>query len=732
MLASLAALLLAAAAPADTAWGAIRGSVLSEPGGNPLPSAVVEATTGGQTLTDSAGAYLLPRVAAGRQTVRVHSLDHEPFEVEVFVPARGEVVVEVSLRHRPLALDTVVAANAGGAAGAPSDPAPRGEAALTDLTAFEGPGTGLDPVGTSGNGTGSGGGGSGEDVLMVRGSAADLKLVLLDGAPVYAPFHMAGLIESFEPGLLSGARLYLGGAPARYDGGVSYVLDLATRGANGERWSGGASADMVAVRGEADGPLWKGAGLLLASRAVHGASLGRLEGEPFPYAYADGLARLDVSLGRGARLAVTGFANREGVRIDTSPWRDNFLRWSNGAGSARLRGPLLGAQGELTVAFSGFDAWLPNAGKELVVQSHQRRARVAVDFTRDLGALRLGYGYAWDRQWARHTVLDRSAAEERLAFARDTFGTVGGWYVDGLWRAAPGWLVRGGLRGDMYAAGPFISFSPRLALTWWVTPRATLTLAGGRYHQLVLSRSKEPFDYGDPDLANQLGIPTVLTVASGTHLALALDQQLTQGVRLGLEGYYKRFQGVPDPETVGNHASGVDVWVRRGEGAVSGWMGYSLAWYWSSLEAEPDSGPTRPPFTGRQTLSAGLAAQARHGRAEVRLAYGSGLPYSSLGTAPPPGSGDLPEAPLPATPGEVAAPLSRPPQDFLRIDVQLSRTFTPRLRGHETALTPYVRVMNALDRRDNLYYRYSRTGDLDTAPAATLPILPVFGLEWKL
>lgn len=720
MLAPLAALLLAAAAP-DTSWGAIRGRVQSDAGGLPLSSAVVEATTGGHTLSDSAGAYLLPRVAAGRQTLRVHSIDHDPAEVEVYVPAGGEVVLELTLHHRPLALDTV-SASGGGVGGARVDPAPRGEAAITDLTAFEGPGTGLDPA--SGSGTGSGGGGSGEDVLLVRGAAADLKLVLLDGAPVYAPFHMAGLIDSFEPGLLSGARLYLGGAPARYDGGVSYVLDLATRGARTDRWSGGASADMVAVRGEADGPLWKGAGLLMASRAVHG-SLGKLEGQPFPYSYADGLARLDVSLGGGVRLAATGFANREGVRIDTTPWRDNFLRWSNAAGSARLRGELFGAQGELTLALSAFDAWLPNAARQRVVQSHQERARVALDFTRDLGALRLGYGYAYDRQWARHRVLDRSAGE-RLAFARDTFGTVGGWYVDGLWRAGRQWLARGGLRGDMYAGGPFISFSPRLAVTWLPTPRAALTLAGGRYHQLVLSRSREPFDYGDPDLANQLGIPTVFAVAGSTHLTLALDQEVVQGVRLGLEGYYKHFEDIPDPEAVGDFASGVDVWVRRAEGAVSGWMGYSLAWYWSRQAVLPDS--ARAAFSGRQTLSAGVAAAGRHGRAEVRVAYGSGLPYSSATGVTDPTLGDPP----PSLPGEVAVPLARAPQDFLRVDVQVSRTFTPSLRGHETALTPYVRVMNALDRRDNLFYRYSRTGDLATHPAATLPLVPVLGLEWKL
>ena len=717
MLAPFVALLIAAAP--DTAWGTIRGSVQSDRGRAPLASAVVEATHGGQTLTDSTGAYVLPRVAAGRQTVRVRTLDHAPYELQVIVPARGEVVIDVTLEYRPLALDTV-SATSGGVAGATSDPAPRGEAALTEFTVIEGPGTSLDPGGVAGGGAG---GGTGEDVLLVRGSAADLKLVLLDGAPVYAPFHMAGLIDSFEPGLLAGARLYLGGAPARYDGGVSYVLDLATRGADTARWSGDASADMMAVRGVADGPLWKGAGLLLASRAVHGASVERIEGKPFPYSYADGLARLDVALGRGARLAITGFANTEGVRIDTTPGRDHFLEWSNAAVSARLRGLVLGSQGELTVAWSDFDAWLPNTGQRRVVQSHVQRTRVALDFSRKLGGVRLAYGYAWDRQWARYRVLDRTAGE-RLSFVRDTFGTVGGWYADGLWAAGKQWLVRGGLRGDMYATGPFISFSPRLAFTWLPTRHAALTLAGGRYHQLVLSPSR---DDGTPDGSNPLLLPTVLSVASGNHLTLALNQEVTDGVRLGLEGYYKRFENIPDPELVGNYASGVDVWVRRGEGAVSGWMGYSLAWSWSREDTARTSGR----FGGRQILSAGLMAEGKPGRAELRIAYGGGLTYSAVSGVAGPTTGISDPGP-PAVPGDVAAPLAGPPQDFLRIDVQVSRTFTPNVGGRETALTPYLRVLNGLDRRDALFYRYSSAGDTEARPVASLPILPVLGLEWKL
>ncbi|HEU4561199.1 MAG TPA: carboxypeptidase regulatory-like domain-containing protein, partial [Longimicrobium sp.] len=599
MLAPLAALLLAAApAPSDTVWGAIRGTVESEPGGLPLPSAIVEVSSGARTFTDSTGSYRLTRVAAGPQIVRVHSLDHEPFEVEVLVPARGEIALDVTLRHRPLPIDTVTGVS-GGQGGTASDPAPRGVAAITDIPALEGPGTGMEG--------GTPGGGSGGDVLLVRGSAADLKLVLLDGAPVYAPFHMGGLIDSFEPGLLSGARLYLGGAPARYDGGVNYVLDLATRRANHDQWSGGLGADMMAVRGSVDGPLWRGAGLLVAGRAVHGASLDRLEGEPFPYRYADALARMDVSLGRRASLALTGFTNGEGVRVDTAAVGNDFLRWSNSAGSARLRVPVGGSTAEVTAALSEFDAWLPNPADGWQVQARLRRARLAVDMVHDLGELRLGYGYQYDRQWARHRGLDRTVGE-RLWFERDTAGGVGGWYLDGLYRPKSPWVVRGGLRGDMYAGGPFIAFSPRLAVTWLLTGHATLTLAGGRYHQMVLTRTQKTFDYGVVDVADSLGIATVPRVASANHLTMALDQEMPGGVRLGLEGYYKAFRDIT-PNTEGSYSSGVEVWVRRGEGAVRGWMGYSLGWYWSRA----DSTGASVRFDGRQTLTAGLQAQGKPG-----------------------------------------------------------------------------------------------------------------------
>jgi hypothetical protein len=738
MLFSLAFALLAAAPAPDTTWGAIRGSVQSEPSGRPVPMAIVEVQGPGRTwvtTADSAGVYSLSRVPSGRHLFRVRHLEHEPLEMEVLVPARGQVVLEVALRHRPLVLDTLQAR--GGASGAiadESETAPPGVSAITDFPALEGSGVGAGLPGAGAGGSpGSGSpGGDGGDVLYVRGAAADLKLVLLDGAPVYAPFHMGGLIESFEPGLLSGARLYLGGAPARYDGGVSYVLDLSTRRPTGERHHVEGVMDMVSARGVVEGPAWKGATYLVAGRLVHGTSLSRIEGEPFPYEYADALARVDVELGRGVSLALTGFRNGEGVRIDTLVGRTDFARWRNEAASLRLQGPFLGSRGQVTVAVSDFDALFPQATltKVTVLQAQTRRARVAIDLARELTPeLTLAYGYSYDRQWLRHRAHESTLSSDRRLLDQESIGTSTGFYVEGLWRPARRWVLRGGMRSDMFSGGPAVTASPRASLTWLLSERAALTLAAGRYHQYVRVRSEFPFDLGTPDVADSLGLATELEVASANHVSLALDQEVAEGVRLGLEGYYKRFEDIPNPEQVGTYASGVDVWVRRTAGPLSGWLGYSLSWSWSLPDTVHDD---RTRFAGRQILSAGVLGRLGAGRFGVRMAYGAGLPYTSVGI---PTSPNLPST---GTGSEVEAPEDAPlaalaTEPFFRFDAELATTFHPRVIGRDTQLTPYLRVINALNSRDALFYRYapSRPGASPRA-VATLPLLPVFGVEWKM
>lgn len=753
MLTALAFAVMAAAAPVqDTARGVIHGRVQSEPTGLPVASAVVEADDGRQNvvaMADSTGAYLL-RVGAGRQVLRVRHLDHVPTQMEVLVPAGGALDLDVVLQHRPIALaplDVRPSMDPGADSVAVSRSEYNlliGRRATEDVGLADALSPGLSAL------PGEPGGPAG-DALYVRGSAANLQLVLLDGAPVYAPFHMGGLIESFEPEVVGSADLYLGGAPARYDGGLSYVMDLSTRSGGGTGHSAGGTVDMVSATGRVEGPLVGGMRYLASGRTVHGANFAQLESEPFPYEFRDGLVRLDVPLPEGG-ISMTAFVNQEGVRVDTVGG-EGYATWGNLAGSLRYGGRFEGADVEMTLAGGRFEANLPlrNRGRLFLLTSRSDRVRAGLDFTRQHGALRVRYGGSFERTWVEHQAV-QPETDYLLVYAEQTAASAGG-YLEGEWQPNARVVLRGGVRADGFSMGGVAVLAPRGSATWLMAQGTALTLAGGRYHQYVRVprslRSSPLRNYAD-----SMRVATHLALGGATHLSLSLDQQVTPDVQLGLEGFYKRFDGLPDPRPIPDsstytaHSSGVDVWARRTAGRVTGWLGYSLGWAWSSsVRAD-----TTSRFAGRQTVNAGVRAMAwRRTMLGLRFAYGAGLPSShrftlpnealSGGTLPTPegtGSVDL----------DTDAPLSGD-APFLRVDAEVSRTWSPRLAGRRTQVTPYLRVINALESRDGLFYRYFDDGQRTANPnvpsggsnnppatdairaVTTLPLVPVLGVTWK-
>jgi hypothetical protein len=732
------ALLTAIAPPQDPARGVIRGTVQSEPSGLPVPLAVIEADNGRHTvhaIADSAGAYRL-NVAAGTQTLRVRHLEHAPTEMQVLVPPGGEVALDVALMHRPIALEPLRVRN-------PIDPRADSVAAhrpdlgvVIDHQAVENAG-GIGSALSDGFLSGPQDPGSVVDALYVRGSSANLQLVLLDGAPVYAPFHMGGLIDTFEPEVVGSAKLYLGGAPARYDGGLSYVMDLSTRSGR-ERAGAGGTFDMVSATGRVEGPLGA-ARYLGAVRTVHGGTFSQLQGEPFPYDFADGLFRFDVPLPEGG-ISATVFTNVEAVRVDSSQSgaRDE-ARWGNLAGSLRYRGRLEGSEVEVTLAGGRYDADMPlrYGTRWFRLVGRSDRLRAGLDFTRTSGQVLLRYGGSFERTWMTQTATAPDRFQLLLRGAAS--GSTTGAYIDGSWQPMSRVVLRGGVRGDAYSVGGVATVAPRASATVLVGDGAALTLAGGRYHQYV--RVPRPLPRGTilRNFADSARIPTHMAVAGATHLSLGLDQQMGGGVRLGLEGFYKRYHGLPSPEAVDTlsstaHSSGMDVWVRRTSGQLTGWFGYSLNWVWSSLD---DTGMADD-FVGRQTISAGVRGVAwKRSVVGVRVAYGApissrdygNLQEGALGPGSIPSSGLNSGADL-----DTEAPGSTFSADFLRLDAEISRTWTPRVGGRTTEVTPYLRVINALDQRDGFFYRYSETGNGQGAlqPLATVPLVPVFGVTWKI
>ena len=209
------------------------------------------------------------------------------------------------------------------------------------------------------------------DVLFMRGSTTDLKLVLLDWAPVYTPFHLGGLLGSFDAGSLGAATLHTGGAPARYDGGLSYILDLRTQPPERDRLHMRGGIDLISANIAAEGPIGERVGFAASSRSLHDHGALILGGGHTPYGYRDALARIDARLSEGHLLSATAFWNRESVLLNSDQTVANpagggapFVipedaSWGNHALVLAYRGGIADVALDATISASGYQAELP-------------------------------------------------------------------------------------------------------------------------------------------------------------------------------------------------------------------------------------------------------------------------------------------------------------------------------------------------------------------------------------
>lgn len=144
----------------------------------------------------------------------------------------------------------------------------------------------------------------------VRGGSADQNLILLDGFPVFNPFHLGGLFSVFNADILSGAELLAGGFGAEYGGRASSVLNVETKEFTGTDFGGEAGVSLLASRLSLHGGLpfapHRGGWFLSARRSYFDKIIPPDEG--LPYHLVDLQGGLTVSLPGAGRLRLVAYA----------------------------------------------------------------------------------------------------------------------------------------------------------------------------------------------------------------------------------------------------------------------------------------------------------------------------------------------------------------------------------------------------------------------------------------
>jgi hypothetical protein len=593
----------------------------------------------------------------------------------------------------------------------------------------------------------------------VRGGSADQNLILLDGLPIYNPFHLGGLFSVFNSDMVARAELLAGGFPAQYGGRVSSVLSIESdAGAGDFDVHAGVSvlATRVAVGAELPDGLASSAGLSsgrvrVSARRSYFDQLLRPFFD-FPYHLTDLQLYGEGWTENGGRVTITGYTGRDVLDLvgaDSFPLQVRW-DWGNSALGASWQLPV-GAGRTLSLR-AGHTRFSTGIGfpefddTEIRSRIHQSLARA--DLTLPVRGAELGIGAALDR-----LDYDNLAQSAGTVFGQ---GAAQGWLLGGYTQArlTPGdWILEAGVRTDAWlpngGSGRTV-VQPRLAAKRFIGGRDfAVRAAVGRYAQFMHSLRDEELP---------LGID--VWVLSGARAPVVVSDQVQTGIEGfagawygSLEGYYRWFDGVAannpaeDPNdplddlVAGTGQSyGADLHIRREEGRIRPMLAVSWLKAWREFPDRAtgvEPAPLiryAPVFDRRLDVDLVVQAMVRDYEIGIRWNVGTGLPYTRpLGGyayydySTQDGQWRLPQA---ADSTDIAVVLG--PRNgeryplYHRLDVGVRRTF---VKGWGT-LTPYLDVLNVYNRRNVLFYFYQ----YDRIPAtraglSMFPVLPTAGLE---
>jgi len=98
-------------------------------------------------------------------------------------------------------------------------------------------------------------GGEGNSGFYVRGGGADQNLILLDEAIVYSSSHLLGFFSVFNSDAVKDAKLIKGTSSAEYGGRLSSVLDIKMKEGNSKRFHTAGGIGLISSRLAIEGPL---------------------------------------------------------------------------------------------------------------------------------------------------------------------------------------------------------------------------------------------------------------------------------------------------------------------------------------------------------------------------------------------------------------------------------------------------------------------------------------------
>ena len=610
-------LLLLVQAPAT---GAVAGTLRDATTNEPLAGAVVAVIDLSRTgVTDSTGHYRIDGLMAGPHRLLVRRIGYAPRTLEALVPADATVEISVALSAEPIELSAVAGLDSMLLAPPPDTRVDmarvRDHPLLAEPDAFQALSGGIvavQPESPAG--------------MHVRGGAADQVTYLLDGFPVFSPYHSGESFSAWNPDALADAELRP--ASETWDA-LSGVISAASRtpGRQHHVYSGVSTTQM---RLTVDGPLGgggasSGAGYLWSERSgfagfpVPQRDPTYLRGET-----GDRLVKLEAPVA-GGRARVLGYTSEN--ELDT----DGPI--GGGTGSRNMfawQSTTLGAEWNRSGSAGLFSAraWLARADASATWQLQPSVERLG-SRRRDVG---LSLTLERPGQQGQTTVGIRVQASRMAYDMSNDSGPAVRYGSDAPLAALfvermQGIGSRVGIVAALGATGSagLGRLSPRATLSW--NPARGLVLSGGYLRAYQFSQSlRNPESVAGTvfpvDL--QVGVsrsPGGVPVARTDEGIVAAQYQPRANLRLTVHGYLRGFRDIvlvapstgdpfaTAPFAIGTGAArGLAVDLSRTTERYSLFAGYSR----QQVRFASDTTSYSPEYGASDAVDGGIVVQASH------------------------------------------------------------------------------------------------------------------------
>ena len=538
-------------------------------------------------------------------------------------------------------------------------------------------------------------GGEGQSGLYVRGGSPDQNLILLDGVPVYNASHLFGFFSVFNADALKDVTLIKGGFPARYGGRLSSVIDIKMKEGNNKKFKGAGSIGLIASKFTLEGPILKDRTSFIVSarrtyidvlaRPIIKASFRNAGDEGVAgYYFYDLNAKVNHKISDKDRLFLSFYSGRDKFYVDMTEKDEEEsykstvdLGWGNVTSAVRYNHLWSNRLfSNLTLTYSKYN-FNTGGGEEDIYEDDGELITEGFNINYDSGikdyAAKIDFDFVpnpnhfirFGGNFINHefdpgtfnikvkqedTEIDTTFGQKVVSANEFAF------FLEDDFKIGSKFKVNAGLHFSGFGVNNgkvYTSLQPRLGMRYLLAGNSSVKASFATMQQYVQFLTNENLS-----LPTDLWLPTTdrILPQQSWQVAAGFAKTFRKQYEISIEGYYKQMKNVTsysegasflsfndwqDNVSQGDgEAYGGEFLIRKNEGKLTGWIGYTLNWTWRRFD-DINFGERYPyKYDRRHDLSVvGVYDFNERISLSAAFVYGSGNAYT-LGEATY--SGDIP------------------------------------------------------------------------------------------